>query len=105
QVRDIAAVDVENDERDVIGAALLRHRSAEEHAGTVERDERMRALRHRRLQSLCAFRIADAGGAAWGWPARNRLDDRSFLGHRLFLLQRRTTRGTPPPNSVQRFAG
>ena len=64
EVCDIPPIDVEDHERQVVGAALLRDRGAEEYPRTVERYEVVRSDWRGRLQTLRPLRVADPGGAS-----------------------------------------
>src|SRR3954464_14903085 len=52
QVRDVPSIDVENHESQIVGAALLRDRGAQEDSRTCQRDEIVRADWRGRLQAL-----------------------------------------------------
>src|SRR5262245_31240818 len=82
--RDIAAVDVERDERQVVRTTLLRYLGGQEHAGTPQRYEIMSAIRRRCFQPLRTFGLAHAAGASAGaddWSGRGGACGNSFLRH------------------------
>src|SRR6185503_14126426 len=79
QVHDVAAVDIEADEGEIVGAALLRDRRAQEHAGPGQRDEQMVTLWRWRPKALRALRVAHARGAAWFLALGGGVGDRSRL--------------------------
>src|SRR6478672_5759464 len=64
EVCDIPPIDVEDHERQVVGASLLRDCGAEEYSRTIERYEVVRSDWRGRLQTLRPLRVADPGGAS-----------------------------------------
>src|SRR5215470_13501497 len=81
-VGDVGAVDVEDHEGKVVGASLLRHLGAQEHARPLQVHEHESARGRGRLESLRPSRIADAGStggsvglrSGWGLSALRHVD-------------------------------
>src|SRR5262245_8888277 len=89
EVGHVAAVDIENDEGEVIRPTLLGDRRRDKDAGTLETHEIVSPGRGRRLEALRAHRIADARRT----PARKLYSPGSGrsspFGHRNVLLNSR----------------